>query len=298
MIERENDVKRRHGEHGEQRMNSAALSERFPASSRAMRLLSLSVALSSILLGTPVMAKSFQPVSRLTCPDGDFIVDARPYAENEAGSSAVEMRYRYKGIELATFAYEGLYARFMHYLRQNNPPIYNFGLRLNTSGKNAYGGEYETGPTLYLPPSAFSAAETERLAACIAERHDVIRSDFERAVVISSTFLGLMKTRAHIGFSGIARLVHAEAPIVGSYGGGWFLIMIERGGRVLLQDLSSREPEAVVWGQVESRPDGARVIRAKQRILFAGKEREGVHYLLETDHRGRRLKDDYVVVFE
>lgn len=274
-----------------------ALERMTPRTELLLRLITLSFLM---LLGAPAMAKSFQPVSRLACPDGDFIVDARPYGENEAAGSAVEMRYRYKGTELAELSYEGRYASLAPYLRQGNPPIYNFGLRLDSDGKGGYGGQYENGPTLYLPPSDFSAAETERLATCIAERHAAIRSDFERAVITSSTFLGLMKTRAKLGIDGIARIVHADAPIVGLYGDDGYCVVIERGGRVLLHTTytGNTASGAVVWGVVESRPSGRPVLRARQRIVFAGEEREGKHYLLAANFRGRLLKDDYMVVLE
>lgn len=246
------------------------------------------------------MANSFQPVSRLACPDGDFIVDARPYGENEAAGSQVEMRYRYKGVELAALSYEGRYASLAPYLRQGNPPVYNFGLRLDSEGKGGYGGQYESGPTLYLPPTEFSGGEAQRLATCIAEHHAAIRSDFERAVITSSTFLGLMKTRAKLGATGIARIVHAEAPIVGLYRDDWHFVVVERSGRVLLYTsyTGNTVNESVVWGRVEPQPGDRPALRARQRIVFAGKEREGKHHLLTADFRGRWLKDDYRVIFE
>lgn len=267
---------------------------------RLSRLLCLLVLLSSALPETSALAASFQPVSRLACADGDFVVDARPYGGNAAAGSQLEMRYRYKGVELAALSYEGAYASLAPYLRQGSPPIYRFGLRLDVDGNGGYGGDYETGPTLYLPPAVFSGAEAERLAACIAEHHAAIRSDLERAVVTGSTALGLMRTRAQPGIDGIARLVHADAPIVGLYGGGWYCVLVERSGRVRLHTTYTGRSaaEAVTWGQVENRPGGRPVLRARRHVVFAGRQRDGEDYLPVADVRGRRLKDDYAVVLE
>lgn len=270
-----------------------------PSSSRTARLLRLFV-LSSLLTGAPAMAESFQPIARLACPDGDFIIDGRPHAENEAGGSAVELRYRYKGIELAQLSYEGRFASLAPYLRQNDPPIHDLGLRLDTGGQGGHGGEYERGPTLYLPPATFSGAETGRLADCIARHRADLRHALENTVIASSAFLGLMKTRAKANIDGIARIVHAAAPIAGLYESGWFCVLIEPGGRVLLHTTytGNAASESVPWGRVEPRPDGRPVLRASQRVVFAGKEREGEHHRQATSHRGRRLSDDYTVVLE
>ena len=266
---------------------------------RMSRLLCL-LGSSFAVLGTPVVAASFQPVSRLACPGGDFVVDARPYGENAAAGSQLEMRYRYRDVELAALSYEGAHASLAPYLRQGSPPVYDFGLRLDTDGAGGYGGDYETGPTLYLPPAVFSGGDAERLAACIAERHAVIRGDLERAVVRSRTVLGLMKTRAQPGIDGIARLVHTDAPIVGLYDGGWYGVLVERGGRVRLHTTYTgrHAGEAVTWGQVEQRPGRRPVLRARRQVVFAGKLRDGEDYLPLTAAHGRRLKDDYAVVLE
>lgn len=242
------------------------------------------------------MAQSFQTVSSISCPDGNLVVDARPFNQNEAGSSAVDIRYRYKDRELDAIRYELYYKNLETYLRQGGPPIYNFGLNLDTSGASRTHG-YDSGDTLYLPPSAFSRAEVDRLANCIVNQHQTIRRDFERAEISSQAFLGLMKTRASLGVNGIARIVHADAPIAGLYGSHWYIVVVERGGRVLLHTnaTANSAPESAMLGQVIPRPDGKRVLRAKPGFIFAGKERVLTDYQLDSDRHGRRLKDDYLL---
>lgn len=245
------------------------------------------------------MAQSFQPIARLACPDGEFIADARPFGENAAASSAVELRYRYQGVELAAIHYEGYYQNLNSYLHQGKPPVFNLGLRLDTSGNSKNTG-YEQGDTLYLPPSRFSAHQAERLVGCLVENHTTLRSAFERAEIKSSTLLGLMETRTGTGRNGVARIVHADAPLAGIYGSAWLLIVVERGGHVLLHTnyTAGNTAESAVWGQVIPGTGTKPVLRAQRHLLFQGKEREGAHFLPEANARGQRLQDDYEVQWQ
>lgn len=244
------------------------------------------------LAGT-AMAQSFQPVTRLDCPAGEFIVDARPWGANEAGSSQVELRYRYRGVALAAIHYEAYYRNLDPWLRQGNPRIYNLGLNLDTSGASKRSG-YDRGDTLYLPPNTFTQTEVEDLFDCLARRHaTALRRDFERAQIGGSAFLGLMKTRAGTGRNGVARLVHADAPLTAVYDGGGRLILVERGGRVLVQtnQTANNAAETVAWGEAIGSPGAKPALRLRRQFTLQGKARDGKDFLFETNARGQRLQD-------
>ena len=70
-----------------------------------MRLRALLTLCCLTLAGAHAMANPYQPVTRLACPGGEFAVDARPWGENEAGSSQAELRYRYRGVALTAIHY-------------------------------------------------------------------------------------------------------------------------------------------------------------------------------------------------
>jgi hypothetical protein len=249
------------------------------------------------LSSASAMAASFQPVTRISCPGGEFIVDARPYDESEAGSSATQLRYRYRGIELAAINYETYYKNLDAYLHQGDPPIFNLGLNLNTTGRSASGGTYEMGDTLYLPPSTFSQAEVQDLSDClVGEKAQLqLRHNFESAVIRSSTFLGLMRTEASIGRTGVARLVRANAPLTGIYGRDWFRILVERRDRVLLHTnfTVTSTAESVVWGNVVTNRHGKPTLQAPRYIQFNGEQLDMTRELLAENRTGRRLQDDY-----
>lgn len=244
------------------------------------------------------MADAYQPVTHLACPGGDFTVDARPWGENEAGGSQVELRYRYRGVALAATHYEAYYKNLDPWLRQGSPRIYNLGLNLDTSGASKRSG-YDRGDTLYLPPSTFTQAEVEALFDCLAQRHAAaLRRDFERAEIGSGAFLGLMKTRTGTGRNGVARLVHADAPITGIYGSGWLLILVERGGRVVLHtNLTANNPaESVAWGDVGSGEGARRLLRARRQVQLQGQARDTSAYLREPEvATGRPLQEDFQI---
>ncbi|HBN53711.1 MAG TPA: hypothetical protein DD456_06650 [Stenotrophomonas sp.] len=247
------------------------------------------------------MSQSFQPVVSLPCVDGAFVVDARPYRTNAAGTSAVELRYRYRGVRLDGIDYEAYYRNLDRYLHQGDPTTYNLGLPLDSSGRSRSGGDdHQRGDTLYLPPGAFSAIQVERLADCLARQQTQLQQAFATAEVRGSTFLGLMKTRTGIGRDGIARLVHADAPLLGIHGDGNTLVLVERDGRVLLQTnhTAGSAAESAVWGRMSPRPGNKPVLRVQRRIQFQGQAREGAHFLPLTNAQGRRLQDDYDVEWQ
>ncbi len=252
------------------------------------------------LFAIPAYARPFQLILSLACPDGDFVVDARPYDGNEAGGSQVERRYRYRGTELAFINYENYYHNLNSYLHQGDPTIYHLGLELDTSGESRTGGVYQTGDTIYLPPDRFSSIEAERIATCLAKNQDVIHNAFKSKTIHGRTFLGLMKTRANVALSGIARIVFADAPIVAIYGHFLRIIVVERGGRVVLLTtlVTSAPADSAVWGHVVPSKRGKAVLRAQRRIMLEGKVLEGIHLLVEKNARGARLQDDFTVELE
>lgn len=261
-------------------------------------VLRLTTLMGTALFASCAMAKSFQTVSRVACPHGEFIVDARPWGENEAGSSQVALRYRYRDVELTAIHYEAYFKNLEPWLRKGSPPIYNLGLNLDTSGASKSSG-YDRGDTLYLPPSRFSQADVTSLFDCLGQQHAAtLRRDFEKAEITSSAFLGLMTTRTTTGRTGVARLVHANAPITSVYGSGWLLILIELGGRVLLHtNMTANNPaESIVWGHVVSEAGRRPVMRAERRVHFYGEMRDTSLYLPEPEATtGRRLQDDFKV---
>lgn len=263
-----------------------------------MRLRALLTLCCLTLAGAHAMANPYQPVTRLTCLGGEFAVDARPWGENEAGSSQVELRYRYRGVALAAIHYEAYYKNLDPWLRQGSPRIYNLGLNLDTSGGSRRSG-YDQGDTLYLPPSAFTQAEVEDLFDCLGQQHAALRRDFERAQINSSAFLGLMKTRTGTGRNGVARLVHADAPITGIYGSGWLLILVERGGRVVLHtNATANNPaESMAWGEAAPGANGGRpLLRAQREVRLYGQVRDAALFLPEPEKStGRRLQEDFRV---
>jgi hypothetical protein len=260
----------------------------------------LSRLLTSLLLALPAgaAAASYQAVARLHCPDGELVIDARPYNENEAGSSQVDMRYRYRGVELAAIHYEQYYRNLDRYLQQDVSRTRELGLDLDTSGSSK-SWRHDRGDTLYLPPAQFTADEADRLAACVKTHQRTLRNTFAQATIRSRFFLGLMKTKSQVPLEGIARIVHADAPLTGIYSaGGWLLVLIERDGRVLLQtNLTANNPgEAVTWGQALPGRRGKPTLRL-QRITFRDEIYDTERRFLASvvDRHGRSLRDDYAI---
>lgn len=246
------------------------------------------------LMASEAQARS---ILELECAGQRFVVEARAYGENAAGTSMVDMRYRYGERTLSAIRYEYFYRNLDAYLQRDAARTREFGLRLDTSGDSRSHG-FEQGDSLYLPPGQFSAAEFEQLAACIERQQSLIRTTFAATQVNSSTFLGLMHTQAHLPVHGIARLIHADAPIVGLYqSGGWYFVLVEAGGRVLVHSnfTANNPPASTVLGEVRRRADGRLVIHAPTHYRLNGKELETRHLLRETNRHGRRLQDDYLL---
>lgn len=260
----------------------------------------------ALLLGLcPAMgaaAASFQMVVEFDCGAGAFVVDARPFLENEAGSSRVDIRYRYKGETLAALWFENYYRNLDAYLQVDKPRTVDFGMQTDRSREaQVKHGFYESGDTLYVPPARFSVAEFDALAKCLRAQSKNLRSRFAETVIRSRTFFGLARTEASLGKQGIARIIYAEAPLLGVYGEGWYLVLVERSGRVLLHTnfTPNNVASSAVVGQVQSERNNP-VIRATRTVIFEGKSRDATELLRQPlrDERGRELSQDYGIAFE
>lgn len=194
---------------------------------------------------------------------------------------------------LAAIHYEAYYRNLGPWLCQGHPRTYNLGLNLDTSGASKRSG-YDRGDTVYLPPDTLTQAEVENLFDCVVRRHaTALHRDFERAQIGSSVFLGLMKTRAGTDRNGAARLVHADAPLTAVYSGGGPLILVERGGRVLVQTnhTANNAAETVVLGAAIGRPGAKPALRLRRQFTLQDKAYDGKDFLLATNTRGQRLQD-------
>lgn len=247
-------------------------------------------------------AASFQMVVEFDCGAGAFVVDARPFAENEAGSSRVDIRYRYKGETLPALWFENHYRNLDPYLQADKPHTLDLGMQLDRSREaQVKHGFYESGDTLYLPPSRFSPAEFDALAKCLRAQSKTLRSRFAETLIRSRILLGLTGTETSLGRQGIARIIHAEAPLLGVYGEGWYLVLVERSGRVLLHTryTPNSVPSSAVVGQLLT--EGSKpVIRATRKVNFAGKSRDATEFLRQPLHdgHGRDLGQDYGIAFD
>lgn len=96
----------------------------------------------------------------------------------------------------------------------------------------------------------------------------------------------------------MARLVYGEPPLVGIYGDAWYVILVERTGRVLLHTNAERTeaPESVLLGQVVASHWGKLIIQAPSTIPFAGGTYQTKVFRSEKDRHGRSLGDDYDIV--
>jgi len=197
-------------------------------------LLSRTLLVLTLMLPGTVLAK-YQLIARLDCPDGEFVIDARPYNPALAGSASLHIRYRYRGIRLIEIHYNNYNKRLQHYLHQIEP-----SLREEITG---------WGRTLYLPPAQFAQDEVNRLAACINENQSVLAKASDKDIE-GRFLLGLVKTRSEVKpyrCHEIDVLINADSPITDIYGIVDTTIVMEPGGRVMLHLDSG---EVVIWGKV------------------------------------------------
>lgn len=253
-----------------------------------------------VVMGFPprLFAQGFQPVVSLACPQGPFVVDARPFSPNEAGSSQVDVRYRYRGLELNAINYEAYYKNLDAYLHEaSSTSIKDFGLRLDTSGASKTSG-YDVGDTLHMSPATFSRSDFDHLAACIASHQAQLRQAFAQADISTSALLGLFKTHTTIPRTDIARLVYGEPPVTAIYGDAWYLVLVERQGRVVLRTnyTGNNAAQSVVIGQVTGSRAGKQLIHATPAVTLSDQTFALKDLLKEQDRHGRALGDDYLVL--
>jgi len=265
-----------------------------------------SAALSLCVLGfaLPSIARAnYQSVARIASPDGELIIDARPYNPNEAGSSGVILRYRYRGIELPQLHYASDETNriFTPYLQRDAERIHDLGL--NPQRGHWFNPAYpQRGHTLYLPPSQFSAEEVERLADAIRANQAALREAFMQTK-IRGRFLLFMETQGTIYLDGIARIIHAEFPFVDSYAGGWLTVIIERDQRVTLHSTyrgKNHPPETVTWGELRPprKKGGKPQLRLRPVTIQAGQPRSydsesAKKWGSITNRYGRSLRETY-----
>lgn len=204
-----------------------------------------------LLSATAAFAKQdFQAVLTLACADTTFEIDARAFAQNVAGSSKVALRYRYRGQRLKTVNYERYYKNLESLYLPDARHARVFALNLALDGRAHFGGTTETGDSLYLSPAAFTRAEFDAFAACIASEESSIRAAFRRVSIRSSTLLGLMRTESALGLHGIARVIYRESPVEALYAGAGYIFVVQSDGQVWLRsNFTSNNPaESVQLG--------------------------------------------------
>lgn len=257
------------------------------------------VALGLMLPWASVVASSWLPFVQIGCAGGSLEIDARPHTHNEAGGMSLELRYRYRGQLLDAVRYERFHHNLDRYRLRDPERSYNFGLNLDTSGLSDSGSS-ERGDTLYLPPARAASADARSLADCIAAHRALLRNRLRDGVVISQSFLGLMRNSATPQLDGIARLIHAESPFVGIYQ-HTHLVVILRDGRVIAHTgyTANNPSDAVQIGQILQGGAGQPALRLRPHYHLGGKLQNARHLYLWPHHRsGRALQDDYRIELE
>ena len=240
----------------------------------------------SLLLAsnTCLAAAQFQSVLTLACAGSEFVIDARPFAENSAATSSLQMRYRYGDKILSAVRFEAFYRNLESLRLAQPPPTREFGLRLALDGASHTGGTVEAGDSLYLAPDIFTRAQFDALGTCIAANSADIRHQLQRAVITSKTLLGLMRTQARTGLDGIARLSYTESPVHDIYSGGWYFLLLRSDGQVWLHSnftannraesvrLGSWSPATSDTAKISRNRRGKAVLSVPRSVLFQGED--------------------------
>jgi len=203
-------------------------------------LLSRTLLVLTLMLPGTVLAK-YQLIARLDCPDGEFVIDARPYNPTLAGVAWLDIRYRYRGITLTTILYNRYDKHLLNYLHPIDP-----ALREQITGM---------GRTLYFPPEQFDTEEINRLGACINANQWELEKASQKTIVGHFFFRLVTNRREASDYKPheIDVLIRADSPIVDLYGDSGLTMIIERGGRVvlLIKPAGTNVPaEAFTWGKV------------------------------------------------
>lgn len=248
---------------------------------------------------TLAMAEKFQTVLNIECSGEFFVVQGRPYNKNEAGSSSIELQYLYREKPLQSMNYESFYKNLDFFLMKDKEQTRIFGLQLITDGASHFGGSYEAGHTLYIPPTDFLKSDFENLSLCIEKNSSKIKEGFKNAIIKGSFLFGLMETKAKVGLNGIARLIYANSPILQIYGHHPF-ILIERSGSVSIRTnfTANNSSESLIIGSVLPRADLKKVLRVSSYFMFQGTKRIFSDFTALENSNGQMLKEIYEFEFQ
>ncbi|WP_156468829.1 hypothetical protein [Cephaloticoccus capnophilus] len=194
-----------------------------------------------VLMFPEVIPVRYQLIARLDCPDGEFVIDVRPYNPSLAGTAFLDIRYRYRGVVLTGISYNGYDKYLLKYLHQVDPELREQITR--------------SGFTLYFPPEQFGADEVARVAACInANQWELEKASYKN--IFGKFSFGLVSTRtelSHYKPHEIDLIICANSPIADLYSDDYLTIIIEREGAVILliEPAGTKVPaEAFSWGKV------------------------------------------------
>ncbi|WP_153015409.1 hypothetical protein [Ventosimonas gracilis] len=258
-----------------------------------MTILILSCALLLLGLIWPgITLASYQLIARLDCPDGEFVIDARPYDPTLAGIAWLDIRYRYRGIVLTSILYKNHDKYLLNYLHQMPPDLRE---QITRAGR-----------TLYFPPEQFDMDQVDRLAACLNANQRELEKASEK-IIVGRFLLGLLPNRAKVSSykpHEIDLLIRANSPIADLYGNGNLTIIIEREGAVILliEPAGTKVPaEAFSWGKVLPPRFGFGRPRLELHpVIFNGKTYDSQFAKLLGRHtnglNSRTLNQNYKVV--
>ena len=247
------------------------------------------------LLAAPVEAARFRPIAQTQCDEGRFVVEARPYQGNMAGTSRVALRYLYQGVSLAALRYEAYDHELDAYLLADRKRTVEFGLSTDRDDPELKYGYYDNGDTLYLPPERFTEAQFVSLAECLWYARKMLRIELESSKIKGRTAFGLMKTQASSGVNGIARLVYAPFPFLGVFGNRHRLILVERDGSIVIHGKPDPGGQftRLVLGQVRNER-GRMIAAVPEVVVFEGETLVLADELKRAeDLHGQRFGDLY-----
>jgi len=248
----------------------------------------------------------YELVISLSRADCDLVIDARPYWQQGAGYSSVDLRYRYLGIELNALPQNYYYTKLLlPYIKQASAYLHDTGLYEDNQGRHWQTELYsKRGEVLFLPPSQFTDKQVQHLAACIYNNQQQLLVAFTQVKVAGrhSPISGLERG---IALDGIAFLIHADIPLVDIYADDWQVLLIEQDSRVLLYrhyNGIEAPPEEIILGQVVPEPSSGRKaklllqpITDKQGSVISVKNwRKTLSYLL--NRKGNSLLDNYNIL--
>lgn len=241
-----------------------------------------------------IALSEFQEVFTLTCADIVLTAEARLFSPNEGGSAKKELRFRVGKTNIHNIRIEEYYKNLDEFLPKDAPSL-DFPLKISTDGLNHYGGEYEYGVTLFIPPSQFSKKEFENIHTCISDNFPYVREVMQNKVLKESYLLGLYSVKTTLGLDGIAKMIYAEFPFMGIYTNGRYALFIINNRDAILKvnntadDNKYREHIGYVSNE--------KLHVQAQHIMFENSLFDLNHLLLFRDRSGEKLSERYDLVF-